>query len=189
MLTPLTKHISQEAQVDGVIFTIRPPRNWSLLFISGWLAFWLIAPFHLMLATYDKLLRHGQPDWFNLFWSLGWIAGIAFAAWSLLWSIGGRELINLSPSKLQLTKTLFNLAFRRRTSMNADIRNLRYSPAMQGSRSSRASDIRYEDKTVTVKFANGLPDAEAFALIDAMLTVYSFPRRDRALAYMEWNGR
>ena len=69
--------------------------------------------------------------------------------------------------------------------MNADIRNLRYTPAMQGNRSSRASDIRYEDKTVTVKFANGLPDAEAFALIDAMLTVYSFPRRDRALAYMD----
>jgi hypothetical protein len=134
-------------------------------------------------------LKHGWgADWFNLLWGVGWVFGIVFAGWAVLWELGGKHLLRVSPSDLTLETTLFGIPIRRRSAPNAEIRNLRYVPAHVHGRKSRESSLRYEDARGTASFGDSLLDADAFAIIEQMLKIYPFPKRDKGLEYLDLNG-
>lgn len=96
--------------------------------------------------------------------------------------------MRLNPSTLELTASVFGFVFRRRSASVSEVRNLRYVPSHSLGRSVRESCICYEDRQGSVKFGRDLDDAEAFAVIDQMLNVYPFTKKDRALDYMDLGG-
>jgi hypothetical protein len=69
------------------------------------------------------------------------------------------------------------------TCPTSKVRNLRFTPAGRG-RNAPQSSVTIEVDGKTFSFASGIPDAEAFALIDKMLEVYKIPK-DRALEYID----
>ena len=66
-----------------------------------------------------------------------------------------------------------------------EMRNLRFIPAHGSGKQHVASRLAFEFGTKTIRFATDLEDGEALAIIDSMLEVYAFPRRDRSFEYME----
>jgi hypothetical protein len=145
------------------------------------MAFWLAAPFSLMLLAFHSLAQPKSTDWFSLLWGVGWIFGIWFAVSSLVWSLGGSEFLRLTPSEL-------GVVFKRRLTPTREVRNLRYMPGYSsGSRRYRLGCICYEDNQGTVRVGAGLDDAEALAIIDQMLVVFPFPKKNKALEYMDLN--
>jgi len=107
---------------------------------------------------------------------------------SLVWSLGGIEFLRLTPSEIELMRSVFEVVFKRRLTPTREVRNLRYRAAhSSGSRRYRLGCICYEDTQGTVRVGAGLDDAEALAIIDQMLVVYPFPKKDKVLEYMDLN--
>jgi hypothetical protein len=144
-------------------------------------------PFTLMLRAFHSLAQPKSTDWFSLLWGVGWVFGIWFAVSSLVWSLG-IEFLRLTPSEFEFTRSLFGVVFKRRLTPTREVRNLRYMPAhSSSSRRYHLGCLCYEDNQGTVRVGAGIDDAEALAIIDQMLIVYPFPKKDKALEYMDLN--
>jgi hypothetical protein len=185
--TRLIGRISLDQGLNGTLLRIPSKKDWKILFIAAWLAFWLAAPFSLMLRAFHSLAQPKSTDWFSLLWGVGWIFGIWFAVSSLVWSLGGIEFLRLTPSEIELTRSVFGVVFKRRLTPTREVRNLRYTLHSSSSRRYRLGCICYEDNQGTVRVGAGLDDAEALAIIDQMLVVYAFPKKDKALEYIDLN--
>jgi hypothetical protein len=185
----LLGRISIDYGLNGILIRIPSKKDWQMLFIAAWLAFWVIAPSSMMLKAIRGMGHPNSADWFSLLWGIGWIFGIWFGASTLVWSIGGVDLMRLTPSEVNATKTVFGITVRRRSSSTTEVRNLRYMPANSGgSRRYRRGRICYEDDRGTVTVTSGLDDAEALAVIDQMLLVHPFSRKDKAFEYLDLSG-
>ena len=137
--------------------------------------------------TIQRLLGEygsGKTDWFLILWLAGWTGGEFFVSSAIIWALGGQTVLQLDPTVLQIEHSLFGIRLRSRSVSTTEVRNLRYTPASTKGRSSVASQIYFERGDKTLSFGSGISDAEAFALIDKMLTVYPFPK-ERALEYLE----
>jgi hypothetical protein len=186
--TRLIGRISLDQGLNGTLLRIPSKKDWKILFIAAWLAFWLAAPFSLMLRAFHSLAQPKSTDWFSLLWGVGWVFGIWFAVSSLVWSLGGIEFLRLTPSEFEFTRSLFGVVFKRRLTPTREVRNLRYMPAhSSSSRRYHLGCLCYEDNQGTVRVGAGIDDAEALAIIDQMLIVYPFPKKDKALEYMDLN--
>jgi len=180
--------VSWDQDWNGTTFVIPSKKDWKILFFAAWLAFWVIAPFHLEVQAVRSLVEHRAIDWTNLIAGAAWFFGIVLVGWSILWSIGGKEVLWLSASQLELSSSIFGLVFRRRQTPLVQVRNLRYVPSHSDKwQEYQESNIRYEDGAKTVKFGGSLNDDEALAIIEQMLNVYPFPKKDKALEYMDLN--
>ena len=142
-------------------------------------------PWKAEMNAIESLRDVSTAQWFQLFWGIGWLGGIAFVGFYLLWALGGMETIELTPAELTLNKTIFNVSVRKWNIGTVDVRNLRFSPAYGSGKQRVASRIAFEYKTKTIRFAAELEDGEALAIIDSMLEVYAFPKRDRSFEYIE----
>jgi hypothetical protein len=177
--------VAVQQESSGTNISIRAARDWTLLFLAVWLAMWAILPFKIVLAAMRSLAHPESIQLFGLLWSVGWVFGICFALSRIAWGLGGRDSLTLTVTELRLTSTVFGIPIRRRNDPNDEVRNLRFMPSYRSGRSYTPSRIAFEDARGTVKFASGLDDSEALAVIEAMLTIYPFPKRDRALEYLE----
>jgi hypothetical protein len=142
-------------------------------------------PFKLVAASVRSLAHPQSVQLFELLWSVGWFLGVCFAVSSIVWGLGGRDSLSISSTELRLSSTVFGFAIRRKNVPTIDVRNLRFMPSYRKGRGSTPSKLAFEDSQGTVKFASGLEDSEAFAVIETMLAVYPFPKRDRALDYVD----
>jgi hypothetical protein len=170
---------------NGVRISIRAARDWTLVFVAFWLVGWAILPFKMVLASVRSLAHPESVQLFGLLWSVGWVFGIGFALSRIVWGLGGRDSLILTATELRLSSTVFGISIRSRNASTGEVRNLRFTPSHGSGRSYTPSKIAFEDARGTVKLASGLDDSEGLAVIEAMLAVYPFPRRDRALDYME----
>ena len=188
MLASPSGRVTIQHEAGATVIAIRAARDWSLFFIAFWLVGWATLPFKFVLATVHAAARGlAHPTSVQLFpilWSIGWLFGVLFATSRLLWALGGREILTLSPTELRLASTLFGATLRHRETSTPEIRNLRFVPSARRGRGNTPSKIAFEDPRGTVSFGSGLNDSGAIAVIEAMLAVYPFPKRDRALDYM-----
>jgi len=113
------------------------------------------------------------------------VAGIFFVSGAILWALGGVERIRLTYAELLITRSLFGIACSRRLVLAAEVRNLRFTLPSGNGRKQRESRINFEDSRGTVSFGSGLSDGEALAVIERMLAVYPFSKKDRALEYLD----
>ncbi len=180
-----SERVTVQQDRNGTSISIRAARDWTLLFLAVWLAMWAILPLKIVLAAIRSLAHPESIQLFGLLWSVGWVFGICFALSRIAWGLGGRDSLILSATELRLSCTVFGISIRRRNASTGEVRNLRFMPSYRSGRSYTPSNIAFEDGRGTVKFASGLDDSEALAVIEAMITVYPFPKRDRALDYLE----
>ena len=180
-----SERITIQDDQNGRRISIRAARDWSLLFLSIWLAMWTTLPIKTVLAAVRSLARPESMQLFDVLWSLGWLVAICVVVSHIAWGLGGQDLLILSPTELHLSSTLFGISIRRRDTPTSEVRNLRFMPSYRRGRGRAPSNISFEDSRGTVKFASALDDSDALAVIEAMLAVYPFPKRDRALEYLD----
>ena len=123
---PSPRHVVQEW--DGALRIVIPSqKNWvAIVFLGCWLVGWAVGEFVAlgMLSSGIAGLFSGDrglvPDLgqgcggaFMLVWLGGWTVGGAFALYSLLWSLAGRELIEVTHYSIVISRKIFSLGRRK----------------------------------------------------------------------------
>jgi hypothetical protein len=183
MLERLAGRLTWEQSGNGILVEIPARHGWVTLFFCVWLAGWSIAGRQVFLQTFTEGTLNSYRT-FNLLWMFGWAAGECFVGAAIIWAVLGRITVVIDPSVLEITHRIAGFPVRSRSFPTSEVRNLRYVPSSGGGRSRRESAICFESADKTIRFGSGLADAEALALIDKMLGVYSFPK-ERALEYLD----
>lgn len=115
-------------------------------------------------------------------WLLGWTAGGAFAVYTVLWQISGRERLILRPDALVLRREVLGLGH----SQLLELQNVSRLRALEigdsgitraGMRLAglTASGIVFEYGARTFRFGDGLDPAEAQAIVAQLRQRHSFP--------------
>jgi hypothetical protein len=175
----LTGKLSWERTANGIRVEIPGWMGWSrTLFLSGWLAFWIY--FGIPAGREHR----ESASLFSLLWLSFWAVAGVYTFGTIVWSILGRIVLTLDPSRLNLTYTLAGIEIRQRSSSTHEIHNLRYRPVAGMGQPKYPGVICFESNGKTRNFASCTSGAEAFALIGKMLEVYPFPK-ERALEYLD----
>ncbi|MGA3262747.1 MAG: hypothetical protein ABSC47_01730 [Terracidiphilus sp.] len=170
MLDTLAGRLTWERTGQGMRVEIPARRSGTIVISVLWLVLWCGGGW-LMLTTLHpgRALSHPQ-----LLWLAGWAAGVFFMTASILWSLAGKTTLALDPWNLQIAHQVMGLQLNMRSYANADVRNLRFVPAMIRGRSTIPSGIWFEENGRTRRFATAVAETEASALIGKMLQVYKF---------------
>jgi hypothetical protein len=183
MVQKLAGRLTFDWSGTGIRVDIPAKLDWTTAFLIVWLAGWTFGG-RMAILKASTPETGSTPSLFLLVWLVGWACGTVFVSWTILWSFLGRIVLVLDPGQLELTWLLPGITVKQRRFATGEIRNLRFQPAYSGGRSRTPSSIRFEAADKTIKFASGLEDGEALALIEKMLGVYSFSK-DRALEYLD----
>ncbi len=145
---------------DLLVVSFRPRRSWgTLAFLGFWLTFWTAGG----IAAFTQLLHVGWgARLFLLLWLCFWALGEATVTAVIAWQLFGRELLLVSPERLEVrkqigpfTKTkLYEVPFVR------DLKAVR-APSDEDERPRKdfCLAFRYDDKTVRV--GEGMSEREA----------------------------
>lgn len=115
---------------DGMALrVILPPRRspFVIVFLAGWLGMWFFAA----KSAGGELLRSGPngDQGFLAIWLTIWIIGGVLAAFTFLWMLFGREIIELRPDQLIVRKTLLGIP-RSRGYDVTQVKDLRAGPVV-----------------------------------------------------------
>jgi hypothetical protein len=111
---------------------------------------------------------------------------VFFGAVSLLaWNFRGMTTLRLDRAELRIERLIVVWTWSNKAFPLIAVRNLRYIPptSFKLFGPSGPGQMRFETGDKTRKFATGLKETEALALIRQMLEIYEFPR-DRAADYI-----
>ncbi len=162
---------------EGANFVIRIPakRNW---FIVCFLLFWLCGWAAGEIAVFASLFFHQgkAPEPFLIIWLLGWTIGGSLALFFVLWQLGGREVITISPVALVLQRELFGRALPRTRDYDlAAVCNVRLSPMAYNPMDFRSGLafwgigsgwIAFDYGAGTFRFGAGVDEAEARTILE-----------------------
>jgi len=143
---------------EGLRISIPPQRSLVILFMLAWLGGWTVGG-----ITAGSSLFH-RFNFFILFWMGAWAFGEIFVAYTVLYAIGGRQIILASADTLTIKSEIFGFGFGKSFLVTA-MRNLRFEPQTIVGRGQRASGIAFDYGARTVMFGSGLDEAEATGLI------------------------
>jgi hypothetical protein len=91
-----------------------------------------------------------------------------FVVCSLIWRFNAKTVLLFGPRATEIRRKIFGIRVRMHTYETVSLMDLRYVPGTPGY-------VRFERLGVTHRFAKGIRDSEALALIDKMLDVYTIP--------------
>jgi hypothetical protein len=162
-----------EHAADMLRITIHAARQPAvMIFLVLWLGFW---PLGEITAIRDLLGGKPDDDLFNMifvlvFWTLGGVA----VAYTLLWRLTGKEIIELTPRSLYYRKQMTGFG-RSREYAVAHLRNLRpvtpvYEYHAEGGRTNGLENgaISFDYGRNTHRFGLGLEEADARQVIAEM---------------------
>jgi hypothetical protein len=103
-----------------------------------------------------------------------------FAAWAV-WTVTGETVVMLDPSMLKIQQRILGIEISTRRFKTIEAWNFRFVRptrfwALRADTDPGTSKIEFDTPKGTHKFANGIAESEARALIDRMIEVYRFPR-------------
>jgi hypothetical protein len=153
MVQPFGPRATVSDEVDGLRISI-PPRRSGLLFILFWLAFWSYAG----IQSGQALMRHFS--YFLAFWMLGWVYGELFASYSILYGLGGQEIIVANSETLTRTTKIFGLGWSK-AYLVREMGNLRF----QRGANRQPSRIAFDYGARTITFGAYIDEAEACELM------------------------
>lgn len=168
----------------GPVISIPARRNvFVLVLLPLWMVGWAFGEIAVL-----RILREGLegPGLFLLVWFVFWTIGGVLAVVAWLWMIGGREILELHPSRLVQRHVLFGLA-RSRAFDVTNVRNVRVSPEMiTGStmnwgwrgRGVLGGMIAFDYGAGTVRIAGQIDEGEAATIVRAIEERYG--PRDRS---------
>ncbi len=187
-----------EEQGSTLRLVIPSPKNWFVVaFMSFWLLGWLAGELfvggmiaggliallggliHLLAPNLVESPVGGAefalafPSMFLCVWFIGWTVGGAFAIYSWLWQVTGKEVVDINRQSLTVRKTV--LGFSRPKEYGAQyMRNLRVTPTVNipwgwGMRTDfwggGAGKLAFDYGAKTVNFGSGIDEAEAAQLL------------------------
>lgn len=153
-------------------------RNWFLLiFVGAWLFCWSLGEI-FALGMVVGVLSGDPVGLFVLFWLIGWTVGGFFVFRTFLWNLMGKEVITVGQGQLSIDKK-GALLFKPKVYNLNEVRNIRVHDdnAAFGPFGGRRNDfgafnsggtIRFDYGLKTVKFANGIDEAEAKFILDKL---------------------
>jgi hypothetical protein len=172
MIETLAGRLNWENTGQGIRVEIPARRSSAIVVRFLWLILWCGAGWMMLSGSHGgKTLPPVQ-----LTWLAGWAVGVILVTASILWSLAGKTILTLDSVQLQITSQIMGLQLSTRTYANADVRNLRFIPAMMRARTNRPSGIWFEANGKLRNFASALTETEASSLIDLMHQVYNFPK-------------
>ena len=156
---------------DGIEIVVPATRNtFVIIFFAIWLCMWAVGEF----STLNTFITGSNPsrDLFSIVWLCGWTLGGLIAFRALFWTIAGKEIIKVGQGALTIDKR-GALFYKAKTYDLKEARNFRawqeYVPRgpFGNTRSNNAFNlgsngtIRFDYGMQTIKFADGLDEAEA----------------------------
>ena len=143
-----------------------------LLFLFVWLAIWAVTAF------FQARILLSTPNVSLVFFFIVWTLGGALGLYIQLWTIAGREIITLKSGILTIKHALFGWV-RVREYDGRHISNLRVDPEPYDSEGPRLSavypfrtgPIAFEYGAKTIRFADGVSEAEAHDIVAELESV------------------
>jgi hypothetical protein len=171
METPYGGRASIIENFDSIEIVVPATRNtFVIIFFSIWLCIWAVSEFSTLRAFIID--PNSSRDVFNMVWLCGWTLGGLIAGRALFWTIVGKEIIKVGQGALTIDKR-GALFYKAKTYDLREARNFRawqeYVPRgpFGNTRSNNAFNlgsngtIRFDYGMQTIKFADGLDEAEA----------------------------
>lgn len=93
------------------------------LFLGAWLVGWAFGE----VMAIRQLGEPGTPDLFLIAWLTMWTVGGAWAIYTWLWMIAGKQLVEIRPGSLVIKKELFGFGVPREFDLS-HVKNFRVSP-------------------------------------------------------------
>ncbi len=158
VVQPFVSRSTISEDVEGLRVSIPAQRSWTILFMLGWLGAWTVGGF----AAGTSLFHHF--NFFIFFWMLAWAFGEVFVGYTVLYAIGGRQIVLANLDALTIKTEIFGLG-PARSYLASEMKNLRYEPPAIVNRGQRASGIAFDYGAKTVMFGAGLDEKEATDLV------------------------
>jgi hypothetical protein len=145
--------------LEGLRISIPAKWSWALLFPAAWLCAWTVGGITAGLS----LFRHFNL--FILFWMFGWAFGEIVVGYTVLYAIGGREIILVSADTVTCRRQIFRLGVTQ-SYRASEMRNLRFQPDASSGKTRIASRIAFDYGDKVFGFGTGLEESEASELIN-----------------------
>jgi hypothetical protein len=162
-----------------VQIVIPAKRNWFIIiFIGAWLGGWLMGEIFAIGAV-TRLFAGNPASLFILFWLIAWTVGGFFAFRTFLWNLKGKEVITVSSNQLKIDRE-GALLFKPKIYDLNEVKSIRvqddnsgFGGLFVGRRNDFAGfnltgTIRFDYGLQTVKFGNGIDEAEGKYIIEKL---------------------
>jgi hypothetical protein len=161
-----------EERGDGVRVVIPARRRvFPTLFLPLWLVGWFFGERAVLHTLFGAGRGDGLPSVFLLVWLVGWTFGGGFAAFSLLWTLFGGEVVTLNGQFLTVRWEVLGVGRERRFDL-AQVKDLRCSPLAENARSRSApwagGLVAFDYGAKTMRFGQDLDEAEAKLIVQRL---------------------
>lgn len=169
-------------RVDGLEVSTPAKKNW---FVIVFLAFWLVVWFFGAATASRELINPTSANVgaksFLLVWLAAWFLGGGCALVLWLWTIAGVERVVFEGHEIRIRREVFGVGISREYD-SAHARGLRAAPDAGSMFEPRAAlrfwgigggPIAFDYGSSTVRFGNGLDEAEAARIVARILNRYS----------------
>ena|GEM_PF-1848628 len=158
VVQPFVSRSTVSEDVEGLRISIPAQRSWAILFMLGWLGAWTAGGIAAGTSLFHRF------NFFILFWMLAWAFGEVLVGYTVLYAIGGRQIVLSKFDALTIKTEIFGLGSAK-AYLVGEMRNLRFQPPAIVGRGQRASGIAFDYGSKTVMFGAGLDEKEATDLV------------------------
>lgn len=152
---------SIEETGDGLRITMPIPRVGCVsAFLSAWIVGWVAGEVSALRALFSIGGSAIPVAAFLLLWLAGWTLGGVFAAWALLMSLDGREIVTIENGVIRRRAEAFFLGLSWRYPL-VKCRNLRPTGDSDGTNTFVSFDYAAAKGEQTVRFGSGLTESSA----------------------------
>ena len=174
---PGPRHTASE-QGGQVVIGIPPKRNLFIVgFLTLWLCGWAFGEVTASTGLFTTLWKGPGPGTaFLLVWLCAWTVGGAFAIYTWLWQVKGREVVTASPTALSIKREVFGLGPTRHYDAS-QVHRLRLAPISFNSADFRSGMafwgigggvLAFDYGFKTYRFGAGVDEAEAAAILQTI---------------------
>jgi hypothetical protein len=168
-----------DERFDGIEIIVPPKKNISqIAFLCIWLCAWLAGEIFVPSEIFGSG-KSDTPELFPIIWLIGWTIGGFFVIRTLIWNIFGKEIITVGQGVLVIQKKgallykpkTYNLAEAKNFRAQEEIVNTNIVGNNNNSNLWKLDDkgtIRFDYGMKTIKFGDGLYEAEANAIIEKL---------------------
>jgi len=172
---------SIEDTPDGLRITMSIPRVGCVsIFLAVWLVGWAAGEFSVLWVL-SSIERPFIPAYaFLILWLAAWTLSGLFAAWALLMSLDGREIVTIGNGAIRRRAEAFFAGLSWRYPLES-CRNLRPTGDSSGTRTFISFDYAGIRREHTVRFGSGLTESDAEEIAERMWARFPelLPDRER----------
>ena len=163
-------------------------KNWFvIIFMIFWLSGWTVGEG----SAIHQVFNSGTPltqNTFILIWLLAWTFGGAFAIYTLLWQLIGKEKISIGRNTMTVERLLWMVGSKRVYEIHR-IKNLMVNQLPKISfggknfnygNNNRIGRIKFDYNRKTITFASNIDETEAQAIINRLKRYSSFSEKNFA---------